>query len=91
MIIRPALFLWFYAQRPYFLDYITHYSICPDFDPHIGPKFGPRIERPHSAEGSLQIHEGPHRDHGHILHKVQLMNRLNKNILIYLLTAPNFV
>ena len=92
MIIRPALYLWFYAQRPYFLVYITNGpSIGPDFGPYIGPKLGPRIERPHSAEGSSQIHEGPHRDHGHVLHKVQLIKSLNKNILIYLLTEPKFV
>ena len=34
------------------------------------PKSGPRIEGPHSAGGSAQVHEGPHRDHGHVLHKV---------------------
>ena len=39
---------------------------------HEGPKFGPRIEGSHSAGGSSQVHEGPHRDHGHVLHKVRL-------------------
>ena len=35
---------------------------------HEGPKSGPRIEGPHSAGGSTRVHEGPHRDHGHVLH-----------------------
>ena len=39
-------------------------------DLHEGPKCGPRIEGPHSAGGSIQVHEGPHRDHGQVLHKV---------------------
>ena len=37
-------------------------------DLHEGPKSGPRIEGPHSAGGSTQVHEGQHRDHGHVLH-----------------------
>ena len=32
---------------------------------------GPRIEGPHSARGSTEVHEGPHRDHGHVLHNVK--------------------
>ena len=37
---------------------------------HEGPKSGPRFEGPHSAEGSSQVHAGPHRDHGHVMHMV---------------------
>jgi hypothetical protein len=36
---------------------------------HEGPKYVPRIECPHSSEGSSQVHEGPNRDHGHDMHK----------------------
>jgi hypothetical protein len=43
-------------------------------DLHEGTKSGPRIESPHSAGGSTQVHEGPHRDHGHVLHKVKSMD-----------------
>ena len=37
-------------------------------DLHEGPKSGPWIEGPHSTGGSTRVHEGPHRDHGHVLH-----------------------
>ena len=30
-----------------------------------------KFQVPHSAEGSSKVHEGPHRDHGHVLHKIQ--------------------
>ena len=48
--------------------------------PHFGPSCrahnegiisGPRIEGPHFAGGSTQVHEGPHRDHDHVLHNAQ--------------------
>ena len=42
------------------------------FRPQIqGPISGPRIEGPHSAGGSTQVHEGPHRDHGNVLHNAK--------------------
>ena len=50
------------------------------YGPSKGPIFSPRIEGPHSAGGSTQVHEGPHRDHGHVLHKV----------LIYVFHEVNF-
>ena len=56
--------------------------------PEWGPKSGQRIEGPYSAEGSSQVHEGPHRDHGHVMHKSKKINplfseeNLNSNIFI---------
>ena len=41
-----------------------------DQELHEGPKFRPRIKGPHSSEVSSQVHEGPYRNHGHVLHKV---------------------
>ena len=35
-------------------------------EPVQGPKFGPRSEGFHSAEGSSQDPKGPHRDHGYV-------------------------
>ena len=37
----------------------------------MDPQSVPRIEGPHSAGGSTQVHEGPHRDHGHVLHNAK--------------------
>ena len=45
--------------------------IGPHFGFYIGLKSGPRIEGPYSARGSTQVHEGPHRDHGHVLHNAK--------------------
>ena len=58
--------------------------------PEWGPKTGPRIEGPYSytAEGSSQVNEGPHRDHGHVIHNIQKIKslfseeNLNSNIFI---------
>ena len=36
---------------------------------HEGPKS--RIEDPHYVEGFSEVHEGPHRDHGHVLHNAK--------------------
>ena len=38
----------------------------------VVPESGPRIEGHHSANGSLQVHEGPHKTHGHVMHKIRL-------------------
>ena len=50
---------------------------CIDFKkiPNLreGPKSGPRIEGPHSADGSSQVHAGLHRDHGYAMHMVHIM------------------
>ena len=58
--------IWSLWKGPNFGPYIQVHIL----DLHEGPKSGPRIEGPHSAGGSTQVHEGPHRDHGHVLHKV---------------------
>ena len=81
---------------PDFGPYIgPQFSPCigPDFGPYIqvqilnfceGPKSGPRIKGPHSAGGPTKVHEGPHRDHGHVLHKVQIAHT-NVSQLCFLL------
>ena len=40
-----------------------------NFDIHEGPKSGLRIECPQPEDGSSKVLEGPHRYHGHIMHK----------------------
>ena len=37
--------------------------------PNAKHDHGPIIEGSQSEGGSTQVHEGPHRDHGHVLHK----------------------
>ena len=44
----------------FYRDHFNSYS--------VGPKCGPWIEGPQSAGGSTRVHEGPHRDHGDVLH-----------------------
>ena len=40
-------------------------------DLHEGPKSKYRIKGPHSARGFSKFHEGPHRNNGHVMHKIQ--------------------
>ena len=47
----------------------------------MGPFMGPRIEGLHSAGGSTQVHEEPHRDHGHVLHKVPFFKKISYKVL----------
>ena len=49
-----TIFLTFYGNL--FNNYIVCWKQILDL--HEGPKFGPGIEGPHSAEGSSQVHEG---------------------------------